>query len=86
VIWGFAMSKAFEHRIDDPRRLAVYFACCVTERSEDFMHFVGKKGENGLYKTLIRMLPEVQTKTANGAKQLSEIGVKWTFWIKFHSL
>jgi hypothetical protein len=45
--------------IENPRQLAAKFACSVTIESTSSTHWVAKNGENSLFKTLQRMIPEV---------------------------
>ena len=46
-------------RIENPRRLAAAFACCVTAEANGSTECVAKNSDYGLFKVLHRMLPEV---------------------------
>ena len=53
------MTSRREVRIDDPKKLAADFACSVTVYSSNHMHWVARNGEESVFRTLQRILPEV---------------------------
>ena len=47
--------------IENPKELAAEFACAVTEHSTNEADWVARNGDESLFRTLQRMLPEVCT-------------------------
>ena len=48
--------------IENPKDLAAEFACAVTEHSTNEADWVARNGDESLFQTLQRMLPEVWAK------------------------